>query len=60
MDANKVIRTETRGPMVSGIAIGFTVAAFVALLFRFYTRLFMLKNTGNDDWTILAATVRRM
>ena len=52
-----IIRTATRGPMVSGIAIGFTVASTVILVLRFYTRLVLLRNTGKDDWTILVASV---
>ena len=52
-----VIRTATRGPMVSGIAIGFTVASAFILLLRFYTRLVLLRNAGKDDWTILLASV---
>jgi len=59
-DPTAPIRTETNGPLVNGVAIGFisATAAFMAL--RFYTRGALLKNIGNDDWTMLAATVSNM
>jgi len=54
------IRTESNGPVVSGIAIGFTATTVVFMALRFYTRGVILKNIGNDDWTMLAATVRTL
>ena len=51
------IRTETNGPMVSGIVIGFLSATTVFMALRFYARGVVLKNIGMDDWTMLAATV---
>ncbi|KAL0941958.1 uncharacterized protein CTRU02_204721 [Colletotrichum truncatum] len=50
-----VIRTESNGHFVSGIAIGFVVASAIVMLLRLYTRLVLLKIAGNDDWTILLA-----
>jgi len=50
--------TETTGPMVRGIAIGFAVASATVLTLRFYTRLVLLKNAGRDDWSMLVAGVR--
>ena len=51
------IRTESNGPLVNGIAIGFTSTTAVFMILRFYTRGAILKNIGKDDWTMLAATV---
>ncbi|KAK1589935.1 uncharacterized protein LY79DRAFT_650259 [Colletotrichum navitas] len=46
------IRTETNGPYVTGIAIGFAIASAAIFSLRLYTRLFLLKTAGKDDWTI--------
>ncbi|WYZ38155.1 hypothetical protein EsH8_III_000069 [Colletotrichum jinshuiense] len=50
-----VIRTESNGPLVSGIAIGFVVASAFVLSLRLYARLVLLKTAGKDDWTISLA-----
>lgn len=52
-----VIRTESNGPLVSGIAIGFVVASAFVLSLRLYARLVLLKTAGKDDWTISLAMV---
>ncbi|EXF75119.1 hypothetical protein CFIO01_06729 [Colletotrichum fioriniae PJ7] len=49
------IRTESNGPLVNGIAIGFVVASAAVLSLRLYTRLVLLKTAGKDDWTMLIA-----
>ncbi|KAH6974034.1 hypothetical protein EDB80DRAFT_317367 [Ilyonectria destructans] len=54
--ADPVIRTETQGPLIIGIAVGFVVASGVIILLRLYARLVLLGMAGPDDWTILAAT----
>ncbi|KAH7114831.1 hypothetical protein EDB81DRAFT_669434 [Dactylonectria macrodidyma] len=50
-----VIRTESQGSLVVGIAVGFIVASGAIILLRLYTRLVLLKMAGPDDWTILAS-----
>ncbi|KAK2026104.1 hypothetical protein LX32DRAFT_642179 [Colletotrichum zoysiae] len=52
------IRTETNGPYVTGIAVGFAIAAAAVFSLRLYTRLVLLKTAGKDDWTICIAMVR--
>ncbi|TDZ22500.1 hypothetical protein Cob_v004690 [Colletotrichum orbiculare MAFF 240422] len=52
-----VIRNESNGPLVSGIAVGFVTASAIVLAFRLYTRLFLLKTAGKDDWSVLLAMV---
>ncbi|KAK0750291.1 hypothetical protein B0T18DRAFT_428258 [Schizothecium vesticola] len=51
------VRTESNGPLVTGVAVGFLSAAVVFMALRFYTRGAILKNIGKDDWTILVALV---
>jgi hypothetical protein len=51
------IRTETTGPLVTGIAIGFVCAAALFVAGRFYTRQVILGYVGKDDWSMLVATV---
>ncbi|EFQ31495.1 hypothetical protein CGRA01v4_11092 [Colletotrichum graminicola] len=51
------IRTETNGPYVTGIAVGFAIASAAVFSLRLYTRLFLLKTAGKDDWTICIAMV---
>ncbi|KAK2008250.1 hypothetical protein LZ32DRAFT_631731 [Colletotrichum eremochloae] len=53
-----VIRTETNGPYVTGIAIGFVIAAAAVFTLRLYTRVFLLKTAGKDDWTICISMVK--
>ncbi|KAK1982260.1 hypothetical protein LZ30DRAFT_53174 [Colletotrichum cereale] len=58
MDANATapaIRTETNGPYVTGIAIGFVITAAAVFSLRLYTRICLLKTAGKDDWTICIA-----
>lgn len=52
--------TETHGPLVTGIAIGFVCATAVFIAGRFYTRLVLLRSIGKDDWCMLVATVRSL
>ncbi|KAJ1329646.1 hypothetical protein MN608_06382 [Microdochium nivale] len=48
--------TETNGPLVTGIAIGFVCATTVFIAGRFYTRGVLLRSIGKDDWCMLIAT----
>lgn len=52
--------SESQGPLIVGIAVGFVVASGTIILLRLYARLFLLGLAGPDDWTILAATVGRI
>lgn len=52
------VRTESNGPLVTGVGVGFLSAAAVFVALRFYTRGAILKNIGKDDWTMLVALVR--
>ncbi|KAH7233847.1 uncharacterized protein BKA55DRAFT_580350 [Fusarium redolens] len=54
--ADSVIRTESQGLLIVGIAVGFVVALGIIILLRLYARLILLGVAGPDDWTILAAT----
>jgi hypothetical protein len=51
------VRTESNGPLVTGVAVGFLSAAALFMALRFYTRGAILKNIGKDDWTMLVALV---
>ncbi|KAK2764835.1 integral membrane protein [Colletotrichum kahawae] len=50
-----VIRTESNGHIVSGIAIGFVAASAAVLSLRLYTRLVLLRTAGKDDLSIVVA-----
>lgn len=58
--ADSIIRTESQASHIIGIAVGFVVASGIIVLLRVYARLVLLGLAGPDDWTILAATVRRV
>ena len=51
------IRTETNGPLVTGISVGFVSVAALFVVGRLYTRAAILRCIGKDDWSILIATV---
>jgi hypothetical protein len=51
------IRTETNGPLVTGISVGFASVAALFVAGRLYTRGAILRCIGKDDWSILVATV---
>lgn len=51
------IRTESKGPLVTGIAIGFASATILFVAGRFYARGVLLRSIGKDDWSMLVATV---
>ncbi|KAJ4246868.1 hypothetical protein NW762_013420 [Fusarium torreyae] len=54
--ADSVVRIESQGPLIVGIAVGFVVASGIIVLLRLYARVVLLGLAGPDDWTILAAT----
>ncbi|KAK4148746.1 hypothetical protein C8A00DRAFT_19476 [Chaetomidium leptoderma] len=56
-DLPTTIRTETNGPLVTGIAVGFVSATALFVAGRMYTRGIILRCIGKDDWSILIATV---
>ena len=58
-DLPPTIRTETNGPLVTGVAVGFVSATVLFVAGRFYTRGVILGSIGKDDWSMLIATVRR-
>lgn len=47
-----------RGRSSLAVSIVFTCLATVLVLIRVYTRAFMVKQMGSDDYTILIALVR--
>ncbi|KAL8329780.1 hypothetical protein RB597_005184 [Gaeumannomyces tritici] len=55
--APRVVSTETTGPVVAGVAVGFLVVNVTFTSLRLFTRATILKAVGKDDWAILAATV---
>ena len=50
-------KLDTRGPEVFSVAIPFTIIICLIVALRFYVRIFIVKRTGWDDYTILLATV---
>lgn len=56
-DLPTTIRTETNGPLVTGIGVGFVSATALFVAGRFYTRGVILRSLGKDDWSMLVATV---
>lgn len=49
---------DSRGPQLLSINIAFGVVAVITVILRTYTRLFIVKAFGGDDWFALVATVR--
>lgn len=47
----------SRGRHALDISIVFTTLATVTVLCRFYTRLFLVRQMGSDDWIILISLV---
>ncbi|KAI1855171.1 hypothetical protein JX266_000036 [Neoarthrinium moseri] len=48
---------ENRGPPLFAIDVFFMTLAIITSLLRFYTRIFMVKAFGIDDWFMLIATI---
>ena len=51
---------ENRGPELQAVCCTLVVAAAVAMLLRCYTRIFLVKSFGFDDWCMIFALVRDM
>ncbi|KAF5020718.1 hypothetical protein F66182_7250, partial [Fusarium sp. NRRL 66182] len=43
---------ETQGPTVNSVAIVFAVISFLAVVLRLWTRAFVVKSIGIDDYLI--------
>lgn len=48
---------ENRGPELQAVGYTLLTAATIAISLRCYTRVFLVKNFGFDDWCMLAAMV---
>lgn len=57
MSSEAELEKQTQAPTLVAIALGFISATTVVILLRMYTRLFMLRMAGPDDWSILVAMV---
>jgi hypothetical protein len=51
------LEKQTQAPTLVAIALGFISATTVVIVLRMYTRLFMLRMAGPDDWSVLVAMV---
>lgn len=49
--------TDNRGPQLEAVAYTLVSVAFVSVCLRCYTRIFMVKNFGFDDWCMLLSLV---
>lgn len=47
-----------RGREALSLSIAFTTLATVFTIIRIYTRIFLVKQMGADDWAIIVALVR--
>lgn len=56
-DHDPAISAQTKQPGTLALTIGFPALSAIAVSFRLYTRLFVVKRTGLDDWFILGAFV---
>lgn len=54
----KVIDHPDYFPATYGSLITFSILAFVAVAIRIYTRIFIVRNLGPEDWMIGASMVR--
>jgi hypothetical protein len=51
---------ENRGPELQAVGYTLVVAATVATVLRCYTRVYLVKCFGFDDWCMIFALVRDM
>lgn len=49
---------ETRVPTLIGTSIAFCIAASLVVMLRMYTRHFIVRSPGSDDYTMGIAAVR--
>jgi len=52
-----VVSAESQSGMVIAIAVSFTAAALLVMCLRLYTRLFLLKTAGPDDYSMVFAQI---
>jgi hypothetical protein len=48
---------ENRGPEIVSFMIALLVVTWMSVMLRFYTRLWIRKAIGADDWLIIIAVV---
>lgn len=56
--ADAAVDAQSKRPKIIAISIIFPVLSILVVSLRLYTRLFMLRRTGPDDWVIVVALVR--
>jgi hypothetical protein len=56
-DHDPAISAQTKQPATLALTIGFPALSAIAVSLRLYTRIFVVKRTGLDDWFILGAFV---
>ena len=49
------LESESQASTLVGVALGFIISSGVLVILRLYTRVFMLRNCGLDDWGIIVA-----
>jgi hypothetical protein len=55
--SDSVVSAQSKQPATIAISVALPVLSALAVSLRLYTRLFILKLTGPDDWLILVALV---
>ncbi len=55
---NPVVSAQSKQPASIAISVTLPALSALAVSLRLYTRLFILKLTGPDDWLIVVAWVR--
>lgn len=55
-----VLATESHSDIVIAATVAITAVSMSVMALRLYTRCFILNTAGSDDWTMLAAEVRRL
>ncbi|KAG2413164.1 hypothetical protein HFD88_002353 [Aspergillus terreus] len=48
---------DSQGPTVSGVALGFAVLTFIVLSLRLFSRVYVLRKMGPDDYLIIGACI---
>jgi hypothetical protein len=49
---------DNRGPSLEVVSAVFVALAFMTAVARFYTRAFIVRSFGTDDWAMVCALVR--
>ncbi|PVH93865.1 hypothetical protein DM02DRAFT_540645 [Periconia macrospinosa] len=55
--APNYVNPETRGSLVLGVNVTFSTLVVLFITVRFYSRVFMVKALGVDDWVMLVAAI---